>query len=305
MHKTASLLLPLFAIPYFLHAAPPVEFRDGDKVALLGNTFIEREQNYGHIETALALANQGKQITFRNFGWSGDTVFGHARSYFGPPAEGFGRLQKLAAQEKPTLILLYYGANASYEGEAGLSAFLDGYTKLVGMLKETTGARMVILSPVPQEKLPLPLPSPVKHNAELALYRDALRSFAEKQGLPFVDLFEALGSGKSPYLAQATQPLTDNGLHLTSYGYEQAVGAVLKAFGMQLPSCAIDDDELRAKIIAKNKLFFHMHRPQNETYLFGFRKHEQGNNASEIPEFQPLIQAKEKEIQDILASLSK
>ncbi len=54
--------------------------------------------------------------------------------------------------------------------------------------------------------------------------------------------------------------------------------------------------QLRQAIIAKNKLYFYRWRPQNVTYLFGFRKHEQGNNAIEIPKFDPLIEAKEKEI---------
>ena len=46
----------------------------------------------------------------------------------------------------------------------------------------------------------------------------------------------------------------------------------------------------------KNRLFFHRWRPANETYLFLFRKNEQGNNAKEIPMFDPLIKAEEKKI---------
>src|SRR5204863_2247236 len=53
---------------------------------------------------------------------------------------------------------------------------------------------------------------------------------------------------------------------------------------------------LRATIIRKNELFFHRWRPANSTYLFGFRKHEQGQNAKEIPEFDPLIEKAEAEI---------
>jgi len=41
----------------------------------------------------------------------------------------------------------------------------------------------------------------------------------------------------------------------------------------------------------------HRSRPENVTYLFLFRKHEQGNNAVEIPQFDPLIEADEKEIE--------
>ena len=53
---------------------------------------------------------------------------------------------------------------------------------------------------------------------------------------------------------------------------------------------------MRAAIVAKNRLYFHRWRPQNETYLFGFRKHEQGKNAVEIPQFDPLVAKKEEEI---------
>jgi hypothetical protein len=58
-------------------------------------------------------------------------------------------------------------------------------------------------------------------------------------------------------------------------------------------------EKLRQTIIAKNELYFHRWRPQNTTYLFGFRKHEQGQNAREIPQFDPLVAAKEKEIAEL------
>jgi hypothetical protein len=55
-------------------------------------------------------------------------------------------------------------------------------------------------------------------------------------------------------------------------------------------------EKLHQTIVAKNELYFHRWRPQNETYLFGFRKHEQGKNAREIPLFDPLVAEKEAEI---------
>jgi hypothetical protein len=55
-------------------------------------------------------------------------------------------------------------------------------------------------------------------------------------------------------------------------------------------------ERLRAAINRKNLLFFHRWRPQNITYLFGFRKHEQGNNAVEIPRFDPLVAEQEQQI---------
>ena len=55
-------------------------------------------------------------------------------------------------------------------------------------------------------------------------------------------------------------------------------------------------EKLRQLIVEKNRLYFYRWRPQNVTYLFGFRKGEQGQNAIEIPQFDPLIAAKEAEI---------
>lgn len=57
--------------------------------------------------------------------------------------------------------------------------------------------------------------------------------------------------------------------------------------------------QTRYQIVDKNLLFFHRHRPQNETYLFLFRKHEQGNNAVEVEQFEPLIVAAEKRISEL------
>ena len=71
------------------------------------------------------------------------------------------------------------------------------------------------------------------------------------------------------------------------------------AFGqvMVLKGPSLDQAEkLRLAIVAKNRLYFDRWRPANETYLFGFRKHEQGQNAKEIPQFDPLIERLEKEI---------
>ena len=57
-----------------------------------------------------------------------------------------------------------------------------------------------------------------------------------------------------------------------------------------------DFEQLRSLVMQKNELYFHRWRPQNITYLYGFRKHEQGNNAVEIAQFDPLVQQLESQI---------
>lgn len=269
----------------------------GDRVVLLGNTFFEREAKYGHIETLLTAAFPDKDVTVRNLGWSGDSVFGHARSYFGPPQEGLDRLKADLELIKPTVVVLNYGAAAAFEGEAGLTSFLDGYGKLLDMVSAATGgARMVLMSPPPCESLGAPLPDMTEQNARLAVYRDGIRRLALKRGLAFADLFGELGEGNR----DGARQLTENGVHFTEEGYAAIAPAVLASLGIRAPQLNADQaTSLRATINDKNALFFHRWRPQNETYLRGFRKHEQGQNAREIPMFDPLIAAKEREIAEL------
>src|SRR5207302_6105253 len=102
---------------------------------------------------------------------------------------------------------------------------------------------------------------------------------------------------------------TDNGIHLNGVGYlgmteeiRQQLGWRQEWFGVPefsnitLPGTiskeesergarlARQDQALHSAVLRKNALFFNRWRPANETYLLGFRKHEQGQNAKEIPQ---------------------
>ena len=368
----------------------------GDRVVFLGNTFIERDQSYGYLETALTLRHPGRPIVFRNLGWSGDTVFGVARASFDPPPVGFQRLKEHVLAEKPTVLLVGYGAVESFDGADGLPKFRDGLKTLLDTLAESK-ARIILLSPLRQEDLGRPLPDPARHNEDLRLYRDELRQVARERGLAFVDLFDLP--------ADSPHPLTDDGLHPTAFGYWYLALGIERALraeparvyapdplnwylkfdadqanrvearvtnGMTLSKVIVEPDRvafqilddilpfpsppagparkhdaepdrslkieqlppgryvlkidgkeissghsapdfarglrlergpefdqveaLRAAIVRKNQLYFYRWRPQNETYLFGFRKHEQGRNGAEIVQFDPLIAEQESAI---------
>src|SRR5262245_30927926 len=71
---------PILATSARAGEPPRFEFRDGDRVVLIGDTLIERDQEYGYLETLLTAANPDKTIIFRNLGWSGDTVGGLSRA---------------------------------------------------------------------------------------------------------------------------------------------------------------------------------------------------------------------------------
>lgn len=55
-------------------------------------------------------------------------------------------------------------------------------------------------------------------------------------------------------------------------------------------------DRLRAAVMKKNELYFHQWRPQNITYLLGFRRHEQGANSREIAQLRKLVAEQQEQI---------
>jgi putative heme-binding domain-containing protein len=294
------LFLATLASLASLSAAPakPFELRDGDRVVFLGDTLVEREKDYGYIELMMTLRFPERNVTFRNLGWSADTPVGISRvSFDWPKGEGemFRVLMEQIRQVQPTVVVLGYGMASSFDGAAGLEKFTADYNKLIdGILALNKETRFILLSPIRHEKLPPPLPDPARHNEMLASYVKAIQGVAEKRGFPFVDLFRNQASG-------VTQPaLTENGIHLNGPGYFTtaiALGRDLDWSGNRFPRLDITaHEELRETILKKNQLFFHRWRPENSTYLFLFRKHEQGKNAQEIPKFDPLIAVEEQVI---------
>ncbi len=263
-------------------------FRDGDRVIWLGGTLIEREQESGYWETALTVRNRDRRVTFRNLGWSGDTVWGESRNGFDESPKGFEQLVTLATELKPTVLVICYGQNESFAGEAGLTRFRSGLNQLLDALAPTKG-RVVLLTPTPFEN-----PGDVARNALLGPYAQVVREVAGTRRAGLVDLFTRLTTERF------NPPITDNGLHPTPDGYRR-LSSQLWGPASSNSSAEI----LRAKIVAKNRLFFHRWRPQNETYLFGFRKHEQGKNAVEVAAFDPLVASAEADIQKLLKNMPR
>lgn len=269
-------------------SAQPFELKDKDRVVLVGATFIEREGAFGYIESALTTAWPDRKITFRNLGWSADTVWADSRGSFDPPNVGYQRMIELIKELKPTVILFGYGLNESYEGDAGIEPFVRQFEKLCDDVKPT-GARLVFLTPTRLERPAPPLPDASRHNKTLAKYADAVRQLAHRRAAPLIDLFAM----------ESTSNLTENGMHFGPEGYAAIARAIrsLQKLDSKLPADV--QEQVRRKIVEKNELFFHRWRPQNITYLTGFRKHEQGNNAVEIARFDPLVELIEKQIDEL------
>ncbi len=268
-------------------SAPVFELKDGDRVVTLGGTFIEREGQFGFIESVFTLAVPDRKVTFRNLGWSGDTVWAESRGIFDTAQVGYGRMLELVKELKPTLIVMAYGQNESFAGAAGLERFIQQYEKLCNDVKPT-GARLAFITPHKFEKPRAPLPDASRHNANLGKYADAVKQLAARRSAPVLDLYS---------LELPSQSLTENGMHFGPNGYAAVAAAIRSQLKLTNGGKTSQQEEaIRQKIVEKNMLFFHRWRPQNITYLTGFRKHEQGNNAVEIAQFDPLVTQIEVEI---------
>jgi putative heme-binding domain-containing protein len=208
-----------------------------------------------------------------------------------------------------------------------LAQLMDAITEISGApaAAETdpkpSPVRFVLLGPIPHEdlrELKPGLPDPASHNQLLDQYTKAIEDLAKERGARFVALDKLFPikpikldwtTGQGTEVVGSPMHLTDNGIHLTETGYDVFSRTLASDFAWKVEGAGSlpvspeakarieKEAALRTAIVRKNDLFFHRWRPANETYLFGFRKHEQGQNAKEIPMFDPLITDAEEVIQ--------
>ncbi len=344
-------------------AADPFEIMEGDRVLLLGDTLLERENTYGYLETRMHEQFPDRHFTVRNLSWAGDTPRGVSRASFDGPDKGWERLKESIAMVRPTVVFLGYGMAASLQemtdraqditlnrdetryGAEPYSAarFKKEMGELMEVIASRAGAppaevrpgaspvragerapaaageapaglptggapallpiRFVLVSPIRHEDLRVGkpgLPDPAPHNAMLEQYSKAIEELAKEKGARFVSGVTTqiilIKTPNNQLLAQ-----TENGIHPNAFGYGMLTTRLGEELGWPSDSRSVDEiarqsEPLRAAVLKKNEFFFHRFRPENATYLFGFRKHEQGQNAKEIPMFDPLIAQAEAEI---------
>ncbi len=253
--------------------------RPGDRVALVGGTFVERMQSSGTFEAELQSRRPEWKLSLRNLGWSGDNVFNIARKGFDTPADGVKRLLADLDSAQPTVLVLAYGFSEASAGEVTSGEFERGYRQLIQTLSEKP-YRLVLVSP-----LPMPGYRSPNYAETIAQCQAIVSQIASELQVPLID------ADWSP----TDDSLEASRLVPSPTGYVELASSYASSLVGGTNGHPISP-ELIAAIVAKDELFFHRHRPQNETYLFLFRKHEQGRNAAEIPQFDPLIQAADEAI---------
>jgi lysophospholipase L1-like esterase len=363
-------LLFFLQTPTFAQSTQAFKLRDGDRVLFVGNSLFENDLLYGYLELALTTRWPDRQVTFRNIGWTGDTVFGEARSYFTNPPTPYELLMKQVTDAKPTVAFVAYGSIEAQKGPDGIPDFVKGLDRLLDTLS-ALGARTVLLSPTP-----LFMANADARNDQLAAYAREIAQRAAARGAMYLDIFNPLKE-----LAK-TVALSDNGFHLNETGYYQLaalldrqlsgsprselvsievakkgvatsetakilstpdgtgvrfelespylplpipagrssqpeytrllkINGLKKGFyglstnGFEVVSASADQwakgvaisqgpdfteaERLQEMIVEKNKVFFHQYRPQNRTYILGFRSYEQGRHAKGLEDLSLII----------------
>lgn len=259
--------------------------RPGDRVAFVGGTFVERMQTCGVVEAELQCRRPSWRLSVRNLGWSGDDVHGIARKRFDSPADGFQRLLGDVQTADPTVVVLAYGFSEASDGPEAVGRFAPGLRHVIGQLRDQ-GRRLVLMQPVA-----MPGYQVSGYAKMIAQCRQIVSVVGDETGVPVISI------DWQPSVSE----LTEDQLLPSAAGYARLAGMLADRLVGGEPCGGADKERLLAQIADKNQLFFHRYRPQNETYLLLFRKHEQGNNAVEIPQFDPLIGRAEEAIWQLAA----
>jgi lysophospholipase L1-like esterase len=288
-----------------LMAGAGIDLRDGDRVAFLGGTIFDRDRLYGELETALVSHFRGREILFRNLGWDGDTVFGHARaggrrgSVFGDAAEGFIKLKEHVERIDPTVVFLGYGGTEAHDGTKAVAAFEAGINHLLDALA-APHRRFVLLTPLRVLAEGVPRRVMASHQADLLnvrlkQYRDVIIGVGAQRAVNVIDLFN------SSELLESEGRV--NGLHLSQDGYRALARYLVQTECQQMEETKTlnvsQRKELQTLVQRKNELFYNWWRPRNDAFVFGERKSEQVPVQLELPQYPDLIANLELSIQEI------
>ena len=226
--------------PYFIKFNPklapapgPLLLKQGDRLAIIGDSITEQKMYSRIIETYLTACVPELHVTVRQFGWSGETAEGFLR-----------RMTNDCLRFQPTIATLCYGMNDfKYRPFDVNNAdwYMDRYSQVVKNL-EASGARVVLGSPGCVGKVPSWTKSGAysrdELNINLCAFRDLDMALAEKVNARFADVFWPLfkagyegqlryGTTNAPY-----QISGKDGVHPGWAGHTVMAYAYLRALGL-------------------------------------------------------------------------
>ncbi len=270
--------------------APSFELRQGDHIAIIGNTLAERLQHDGWLETMIHARFPTHDLTFRNLAFSGDEITTRLRSKgFGTPDEWLsGKAEPIGGRTDNRLegvhtsadvIFAFFGYNESYAGEAGLPKFREDLRAwiahtLAQRYNGESAPRVVLFSPIAHESLRTPdLPDGSANNARLELYTRAMRDEAASAGVTFVDLFSSSMGMFASAREGGRESLTINGVHLNARG-NRLLAQVIDGALFGVPAPQRDEaflGRLQQAVADRNFYWFHRYRVTDGYSTYGDR----------------------------------
>src|SRR5262245_13426742 len=97
----------------WLEAAPALELRQDDHVALIGNTLADRLQHSGWLEALIYTKYPQQNLVLRNLAFAADEVALRPRS------ENFGTAEEWLTKVQADVVLAFFGFNESFKGADG------------------------------------------------------------------------------------------------------------------------------------------------------------------------------------------
>ena len=246
----------------------PLQLKAGDRIALVGNTLLERDQNFGYIESMLHHRFPKHELVIRNLCWPADTPD------IQPRPANYADMDQHLTHEKADVILAAFGFNESFDGQAGLEAFRQSLTNFA---KEVTtqayngeaAPQVILLSPIANEDV-ANVPAN-KNNPNIELYANVVRDVAAQNGVGFVDLYQPTMQAMN----ESADDLTTNGVHLNKAGYAKLAKILHQGLFNETTSDA-PDERLRQLVVDKSQQYVRRYRPLNTFYYTGDRNKSYG-----------------------------
>jgi len=228
----------------------PLYLKEGDRLAIVGDSITEQKMYSRIIETYLTVCVPQLKVTARQYGWSGET------------AEGFlKRMTNDCLRFQPTVATLCYGMNDhKYRPFDMMNAawYRSNYSAVVQSFK-AADARVVLGSPGCMSKVAswrlVPGMTVDEDNAHLCALRDIGIEIAKDEGARFADVFwnmmkagfegqTRFGTANGPFMIGGK-----DGVHPEWEGHLVMAYSFLRAMGLDgnIGSLVVDPGAQRAR----------------------------------------------------------
>lgn len=246
-------------------AQSSVDIPQGTRISVIGNTLADRAQHFGWLEAMIHARLPNHNLTVRDLGFSGDELTLRLRS------ANFGSPDDWLTKTRADVVCAFFGYNESF---GDLDRFKDDLNAFIAHTLEQkyngeSPPVLVLFSPIAQEApRGRKLPDARENNARIGKATAIMAEAADARGVRFVDLF---GPTQKLY-DEATEPLTVNGIHLTSEGYRLLAEVIERAlFGDVQKADPARLEKIRQAVLDKNFHWYNRYRTVDGYSIYGGR----------------------------------